>query len=109
MIPFFEEEMIKLGLFTKDEIKKQDTQKPLYKKHFMHGISHFLGLDVHDTGKKTDILQKGMVITCEPGIYIREEKLGIRLENNFLITEKGAENLTAQIPINPNEIENLLK
>ena len=108
LVPFFEEEMIKLGLLTKNEIANQDPEKPTYKKYFMHGIGHFLGLDVHDVGQKQDIIMPGMVITCEPGLYIREEGIGIRLENDILITEKGIINLTESIPIQPDEIEELM-
>jgi Xaa-Pro aminopeptidase len=106
--PFFEEEMISLGLLARPDIEKQDTEKPLFKKYFMHGISHYLGLDVHDVGNKTDLLVPGMIITCEPGLYIREENLGIRLENDILLTEHGNINLTAGIPIQPDDIEKLM-
>jgi Xaa-Pro aminopeptidase len=108
LAPQFEEEMISLGLLARSDIEKQDTEKPLFKKYFMHGVSHYLGLDVHDMGNKTDILMPGMVVTCEPGLYIQEEKLGIRLENDILITEHGNINLTAGIPIQPDDIEKLM-
>jgi Xaa-Pro aminopeptidase len=108
LIFYIEKELVELELLDYEKIKAQDPEKPLYKKYFLHGVSHFLGLDVHDSGKKTDIMQKGMVVTCEPGIYIHEEKLGIRLENNFLITENGAENLSYEIPIDPDEIEKMM-
>lgn len=103
-----EAELIGLGLLDRDEVAKQDPDAPLYKKYFMHGTSHFLGLDVHDVGNKYRRFEPGMVFTCEPGIYIREEKLGIRLENNILITEEGNLDLMAQIPLEAAEIEELM-
>jgi Xaa-Pro aminopeptidase len=104
-----EEEMIGLGMFGREDIKKQDPDKPLYTKYFMHGVSHFLGLDVHDVGSKFEPFRPGMVFTFEPGIYIREEKLGIRLENNYLITDGEPVDLTAGIPLEVEEIETLMK
>lgn len=109
MAKHFEKELIGLNLLTEEQIFKENPEKPAYKKYFMHGIGHFLGLDVHDLGSKQEKLREGMVITCEPGIYIREEGLGIRLENNFLITEHGNINLSKSIPIDPDEIERLMK
>ena len=81
-----EQELIKLDLLNDSDVKNQDPAAPLYKKYFMHGTSHYLGLDVHDVGGKYRTFEPGMVYTCEPGIYIREEGLGIRLENDILIT-----------------------
>jgi Xaa-Pro aminopeptidase len=103
-----EQEMIGLGLFTLEDVKKQDPQKPMYMKYFMHGTSHPIGLDVHDVGSKYDPLEAGMVLTCEPGLYIREENLGIRIENNILVTKEGPVNLTAHIPVEADEIERLM-
>jgi Xaa-Pro aminopeptidase len=103
-----EAELIGLGLLDKDEVAKQDPDKPLYKKYFMHGTSHPLGIDVHDVGHMWKPVQAGMVFTVEPGIYIREEKLGVRLENNILIGEDGNIDLMAGIPIEPDEIEALM-
>jgi Xaa-Pro aminopeptidase len=100
-----QEELVKVGLLDAAEVKKQDPEKPLYKRYFMHGTSHHLGLDVHDLGDKYKKFQAGMVFTIEPGIYIKEENLGIRLENNFLITEKGNVDLMANIPILADDIE----
>ncbi len=100
-----QEELIKVGLLDATEVKKQDPEKPLYKRYFMHGTSHHLGIDVHDLGDKYKKFQAGMVFTIEPGIYIREENLGIRLENNFVITEKGNVDLMANIPILADDIE----
>jgi len=102
-------ELIGLGLLDKSEVEKQNPEKPLYKKYFMHGTSHFLGLDVHDVGNKYRKFEAGMVFTCEPGIYIREENIGIRLENNILITETGNIDLMASIPLEAEEIEALMK
>lgn len=103
-----EEEFIGLGLLKKSEVQKQDPQKPLYKKYFMHGTSHFLGLDVHDIGDRYKPMQAGMIFTCEPGIYIPEESIGIRLENDILLTEKGPVDLMQKIPIEADEIEELM-
>ena len=103
-----EQELIGLGLLNKSEVAKQDPKQPLYKKYFMHGTSHFLGLDVHDIGNRYLPIQAGMVFTCEPGIYIPEENLGIRIENDILITEKGPVDLMAKIPIEVDEIEELM-
>ncbi|MCF2500902.1 aminopeptidase P family protein [Dyadobacter chenhuakuii] len=103
-----ESELIGLGLITKDDIAKQDPETPAYKKYFPHGTSHFLGLDIHDVGNKYRRFEAGMVFTCEPGIYIREEGLGIRLENDILITEDGNRDLMAHIPIEAEEIEELM-
>ena len=102
------EELLKLKLLTKDDIQKQTPEKPAYKKYFMHGTSHFLGLDVHDVGFFYDPMQAGMVFTCEPGIYIPEENLGIRLENDIFITQNGQINLMQNIPIEAEEIETLM-
>jgi Xaa-Pro aminopeptidase len=104
-----EHELIKLGLLNETDVKNQDKAKPLYKKYFMHGTSHHLGLDVHDLGDKYMPFQPGMVFTCEPGIYIREEGLGIRLENNILITKDGPVDLMASIPLEPDDIEREMK
>ena len=103
-----EEELIKLGLLKAADVKKQDPKAPLYKKYFMHGTSHFLGLDVHDVGSFTIPFEPGMVFTCEPGIYIPKEKIGVRIENDILITDKGNVDLMANIPIEADEIEELM-
>lgn len=100
-----ESELLGLGLLTKTDIEKQDPEWPAYKKYFMHGTSHLLGLDVHDVGSRYRKFAPGMVFTCEPGIYIKQEGLGIRLENNILITESGNIDLMAHIPIEADEIE----
>ena len=104
-----EKEMIGLGLFTAEEVQKQDKKNPLFKKYFMHGTSHFMGLDVHDVGAKHEPFRPGMVLTCEPGIYIPEENTGIRIENDILITETGPVDLMADFPIEADEIEALME
>jgi Xaa-Pro aminopeptidase len=102
------EELLQLGLLKKDDVKNQDPTWPAFKKYFMHGNSHFLGLDVHDVGFFHEPMQPGMVFTVEPGIYIREEGLGIRIENNILITTNGQLDLMKNIPIEAEEIEALM-
>lgn len=104
-----EEELIKLGLLKAEDVKKQNPDSPLYKKYFMHGTSHHLGIDVHDYGNRFRKFEAGMVFTCEPGIYIPAESLGIRIEDDIVITEKGNINLMASIPIEADDIEALMK
>lgn len=103
-----EGELIGLGLLDKTEVKDQNPDKPLYKKYFMHGTSHHIGLDVHDVGNIYRTFEPGMVFTVEPGIYIREEGLGIRLENDVVITKDGLHDLMRNIPIEAEEIEDLM-
>ncbi len=103
-----ESELIGLGLIDKNDVAKQDPEKPLYKKYFMHGTSHFLGLDVHDVGLWNEMIQPDMVFTVEPGIYIREEKLGIRLENNILTTRDNPIDLFADIPVEADAVEEIM-
>jgi Xaa-Pro aminopeptidase len=103
-----EAELVDLGLLSMEDIKGQSKASPAYKKYFMHGTSHFIGLDVHDVGLWYEPIQAGNVFTVEPGIYIREENLGIRLENDILITENGYTDLMANIPIEVAEIEALM-
>lgn len=105
---FMEGQLIELGLFTSQDVQNQDPTNPLFKKYFMHGVAHHLGLDVHDVWDKYKPFKAGMVLTCEPGIYIREEGIGIRLENNLLITQNAPINLMANIPIEIDEIEALM-
>ncbi len=104
-----EKEMIGLGLFTREDIQKQDPKQPIYKNYFMHGTSHFMGLDVHDVGAKHEPLKPGMILTCEPGIYIPEENLGIRIENDILVTEGQPIDLMADFPVEVEEIETLMQ
>ncbi len=103
-----EEEMVRLKLLKLSDIKKQDNIRPLYKKYYPHGISHFMGLDVHDCGTRETPFEKGMVLSCEPGIYIPEEGFGIRLENDILVDKKPVD-LMEKIPIEMEEIEELMK
>jgi Xaa-Pro aminopeptidase len=103
-----ESELIGLGLLDKHDVARQDPERPLYKRYFMHGTSHFLGLDVHDVGLWNEMIQPDMVFTVEPGIYIREEKLGIRLENNILVTRDTPIDLFADIPIEAEAVEELM-
>ena len=103
-----ERELVDLGLLSKTDIKNQDSMRPAYKKYFMHGTSHHLGLDVHDYGYPQMKMKAGMVFTVEPGIYIREENLGIRLENDVIITDNGIIDLMKNIPIETEEIEEIM-
>jgi len=104
-----EAELIKLKLIVSTDIKNQDPNWPAYKKYFMHGTSHFLGLDTHDVGLWNEPIKANMVFTCEPGIYIREEGLGIRIEDNLVIREDGpAFNLMRDIPIEADHIEEIM-
>jgi Xaa-Pro aminopeptidase len=102
------EELLELGLLDKTDVKNQDPKWPAYKKYFMHGTSHHIGLDVHDSAPWYKQLEEGMVFTVEPGIYIREEGIGIRLEDDVVITHNGHQNLMRNIPIHPEEIEDLM-
>ena len=103
-----ESELIQLGLLDSKAVKKQSEDEPLYKKFYPHGTSHHLGLDVHDYGDKYRKFEAGMVFTCEPGIYIREEGIGIRIENDILITDDGPVDLTDDIAREAGEIEDLM-
>ena len=100
-----EQELLDLKLITQEDIDEQTEEKPAYRKFFMHGTSHFMGIDVHDLGTKFDTLKTGMVFSCEPGIYIRDKNIGVRLENDILITAEGPVDLMGDIPIEPDEIE----
>jgi Xaa-Pro aminopeptidase len=103
-----EAELMKLGLLTADDIAKQNPNWPAYKRYFMHGTSHFLGIDVHDVGMRYEPMKAGMTFSCEPGIYIKEEAIGVRLENEILITENGCIDLMSHIPIEADHIEDLM-
>ena len=104
-----EEQLVGLNLISLDDIKNQKPEWPAYKKYFMHGTSHFIGLDTHDVGLWHQPIQAGMVFTCEPGIYIPEENLGIRLEDDLVVQEKGEPfNLMKNIPLEAEAIEGLM-
>jgi Xaa-Pro aminopeptidase len=103
-----ESEMLKLKLIDKTDIKNQNPDNPAFKKYFYHGTSHMLGLDVHDVGNMHDKVQVGSVWTIEPGIYIKEEKFGIRLENNIVIGKNKNHDLMSNIPIEIEEIEEIM-
>jgi len=107
-IEFMEEELISLGLIDAKEAKQQGDDKALVKKYFMHGTSHHLGLDVHDVHPANEPFAEGMVFTIEPGIYIQEENMGVRLENDIVIGKDGNVDLMANIPIEADEIEALM-
>ena len=99
----------KIGLLQKSDVKNEDSENRAYRKYLYHGISHHLGIDVHDLGTKTDPIKAGMVFTVEPGIYIEEENMGIRIENNFWITRNGNQDLMKNIPITVEQIESYMK
>jgi Xaa-Pro aminopeptidase len=103
-----EAELIDLGLLDKQAVAKQNPAAPLYKKYFMHGTSHHLGIDVHDFASRYKAFEEGNILTCEPGIYIPEEGLGIRIENNILITKNGNIDLMADIPVEVEELEDIM-
>ena len=103
------QELIGLGLITKEDVKNENPDWPAYKKYFMHGTSHHMGLDTHDYGILTEPMEANMVFTVEPGIYIPDEKLGIRLEDDYVIQKSGEPfNLMANIPIEIEDIEALM-
>jgi Xaa-Pro aminopeptidase len=101
-------ELIGLKLLDKHDVEKQDPKMPAYKKYFMHGTSHHLGLDVHDFANRYKPFEVGNILTCEPGIYIPKEGLGIRLENDILITKGGNIDLMADIPLEAEHIEEIM-
>jgi Xaa-Pro aminopeptidase len=99
----------KIGLLKREDIKNEDPENRAYRKYLYHGISHHLGIDVHDVGTRTEPIKAGMVFTIEPGIYIEEERMGIRIEDNYWITKNGNTDLMKNIPKTVNEIESLMK
>ncbi|MCX6336238.1 MAG: Xaa-Pro aminopeptidase [Bacteroidetes bacterium] len=102
-------QFVKIGLITKADVKNEDNENRAYRKYLYHGISHHLGVDVHDLGTRTAPIKAGMVFTIEPGIYIEEEQMGVRIENNFWITKNGNIDLMKNIPVTIEEIERLMK
>jgi Xaa-Pro aminopeptidase len=100
---------VKLGLLKPSDIKNEDKENRAYRKYLYHGISHHLGIDVHDLGTRTEPIKPGMVFTIEPGIYIEEEQMGIRIENNVWITKTGNKDLMSKIPITSEDIEAIMK
>ena len=103
-----EEKLVEIGLLKKEEVQNQDPLNPLYRKYFPHGLGHFLGLDVHDVGNHYSKMPENSVITNEPGIYIWDENLGIRIENDLLISSKGNHDFMANCPIEIEEIQDLM-
>jgi Xaa-Pro aminopeptidase len=102
-------EFIRIGLISKSDVKNEDRENRAYRKYLYHGISHHLGIDVHDIGTRTEPIKAGMVFTVEPGIYIEEEQMGVRIENNIWITKGGNKDLFQNIPIKADEIESIMK
>ena len=102
-------QFLKIGLLKKEDVKNQDKDNLAYRKYLYHGISHHLGIDVHDLGPKVEPVQAGMLLTVEPGIYIEDEKMGVRIENNIWITKGGNVDLMKNIPLKAEEIEQLMK
>jgi Xaa-Pro aminopeptidase len=102
------EEMLRLKLITKAEVKKQDSDQPACRKFYMHGLGHSLGLDVHDVSNGQSVFRENSVFTVEPGIYLPDEGFGVRLEDNIQITKNGPVNLMSKIPIEPEEIEQIM-
>ena len=100
-----EKQLLKIGLITKEDIKKQDPENPAFRKYFYHGVTHFLGIVVHDVGNYMDTIKEGQLFTIEPGIYIEEEQMGIRIENNIWITKNGNIDLFKDMPITVEQIE----
>ena len=103
------QQFLKIGLLKKTDVKNEDPENRAYRKYLYHGISHHLGIDVHDLGTRTEPIKAGMVFTVEPGIYIEEEKIGVRIENNLWITRNGNKDLMKNIPITVEDIETLMK
>lgn len=103
------QQFLKIGLLKKSDVKNEDPENRAYRKYLYHGISHHLGIDVHDLGTRTEPIKAGMVFTVEPGIYIEQEQMGVRIENNVWITRNGNKDLMKNIPITVEEIESLMK
>ena len=103
------QQFLKIGLLKKSDVKNEDPENRAYRKYLYHGISHHLGIDVHDLGTRTEPIKAGMVFTVEPGIYIEQERMGVRIENNVWITRNGNKDLMKNIPITAEEIESFMK
>lgn len=103
-----DEELIKLGLYTEEDLKNQNPDKPLFKQYYMHNTAHFIGLDVHDVGERDWTFEPGMVLSCEPGIYIAEEGIGVRIETDVVVADQPID-LFAGMPVEVEEIEALMK
>lgn len=103
------QQFLKIGLLKKSDVKNEDPENRAYRKYLYHGISHHLGIDVHDLGTRTEPIKTGMLFTVEPGVYIEEEQMGIRIENNVWITRNGNKDLFRDIPITVEEIESIMK
>ena len=103
-----DEELIKLGLYTREDVLNQDPAAPLFKKYYMHNTSHFIGLDVHDVGQRDWVFQPGNVLSCEPGIYIAEEGIGVRIETDVVVADNPID-LLAGTPVEVEEIESLMR
>ncbi len=108
VLKLMQKELLNLGLLSNKEIADKENAKSNTLKFLMHGVAHYMGLDVHDVGSKYEPLKPGMVLTCEPGLYIREENFGIRIENDILITEKGPVDLMEHIPSDPDTIGEMM-
>ncbi len=104
-----EKQLLNIGLISKTDIKNQDPENPAFRKYFYHGVTHFLGIVVHDVGSYMDTVKEGQLYTIEPGIYIEEEQMGIRIENNIWTTKSGNIDLFKNIPITVEEIEAAMK
>jgi Xaa-Pro aminopeptidase len=103
------QQFLKIGLLQKSDVKNEDPENRAYRKYLYHGISHHLGIDVHDLGTRTEPVKAGMLFTIEPGIYIEDEQMGVRIENNVWLTKNGNIDLMKNIPITVEEIERLMK
>lgn len=103
-----DEALIKLGLYTQEDLLNQNPEKPLFKRYYMHNTSHFIGMDVHDVGQRDWTFQPGMVLSCEPGIYIAEEGIGVRIETDVVVAENPIDLMT-EMPLEIEEIETLMK
>ena len=102
------QQFLKIGLLKKSDVKNEDPENRAYRKYLYHGISHHLGIDVHDLGTRTEPIKAGMLFTVEPGIYIEEEQMGVRIENNLWITRNGNKDLFKEIPITVEDIEAIM-